>query len=81
MYSDIMNVLKSTDAEITFIKKDGTTRVMKCTLREEAITPYEKKTERVRTVNENVLSVWDLEANSWRSINKDTITGVKEIVG
>lgn len=81
MYSDIMNVLKSTDAEITFIKKDGTTRVMKCTLRESAITPYEKKTERVRTVNENVLSVWDLEANSWRSINKDTITGVKEIVG
>jgi len=72
-----MTVLKSADAEITFIKKDGTTRVMKCTLREDAITPYEKKTERVRTVNENVLSVWDLEANSWRSINKDTIIGVK----
>lgn len=78
MYSDnIMTVLKSADAEITFTKKDGTTRVMKCTLREDAITPYEKKTDRVKAVNENVLSVWDLEANSWRSINKDTITSVK----
>ena len=74
---NIMTVLKSADAEITFTKKDGTTRVMKCTLREDAITPYEKKTDRVKNVNENVLSVWDLEAGSWRSINKDTITDVK----
>lgn len=46
---------------------------MKCTLKEEFIQQYEKKTERVRKENEDVLSVWDLDNNGWRSFRVDSI--------
>jgi hypothetical protein len=73
----ISSLLKACDATIKFTKKDGTERVMKCTLRENAITPYEKKTDRVKKDNDDVLSVWDLELNSWRSINVNSILTVE----
>ena len=69
--------LKSADADITFTKKDGTERVMKCTLRESVAIPYEKKTDRTREGQLNILPVWDLEADGWRSVNLDTIKDVK----
>jgi hypothetical protein len=70
---ELIQRLKQYTVTIEFKKKDGTERVMKCTLREELIQPYEKKTERVKPVNANVLPVWDVEKNSWRSIRLDTI--------
>lgn len=70
-------LLKSSDAEVTFTKKDGSDRIMKCTLRESVAIPYEKKTERTREGKVNILPVWDLEADAWRSINIDTIKEVK----
>ena len=70
-------LLRENYAEITFTKKDGTTRVMKCTLREGEAIPYEKKTDRTRDPKDNILPVWDLEAAAWRSINVDTIEEVK----
>jgi hypothetical protein len=69
--------LRARDAEITFTKKDGTERIMKCTLREDVAIPYEKKTDRTREGIENILPVWDLEANGWRSVNIETIKDVK----
>jgi len=50
---------------------------MKCTLREDVAIPYEKKTDRTREGKENILPVWDLEADSWRSVNIETIKDVK----
>jgi hypothetical protein len=58
---------------VTFTKSDGTEREMKCTLKEEFIQQYEKKTDRVRKENEDVLSVWDLDNNGWRSFRVDSI--------
>ena len=58
---------------MTFTKSDGTEREMKCTLKEEFIQQYEKKTDRVRKENEDVLSVWDLDNNGWRSFRVDSI--------
>jgi hypothetical protein len=49
---------------------------MKCTLREAVAIPYEKKTERTREGIPNILPVWDLEADGWRSVNIDTIKEV-----
>lgn len=69
--------LKSQYADITFVKKDGTKRVMKCTLIESVAIPYEKKTDRTREGKENILPVWDLEANGWRSVNTETIEDVR----
>lgn len=74
--AELTKALSEQNAEITFTKKDGTDRLMKCTLREAVAIPYEKKTERTREGIPNILPVWDLEADGWRSVNIDTIKEV-----
>ena len=70
----IKAVLLNAPCVVTFTKKDGTSRVMKCTLQEGIAIPYEKKTDRTRDGVEEILPVWDLEADAWRSINVATMT-------
>jgi hypothetical protein len=72
----LVSHLKYGPVELTFIKKDGTLRVMNCTLQDAAIPVYEKKTERVRTQSDETLSVVDLEKNEWRSFRFDSIKQV-----
>jgi hypothetical protein len=62
---------------ISFVKLDGTLRKMRCTLREE----YLPKRENSRLLsesreNQNVLPVWDLEANEWRAFHKDRVVAI-----
>lgn len=73
----VANLLRTSDASVTFIKKDGTERVMRCTLRADVAIPYEKKTDRVREAKEDILPVWDLEAGAWRSITISTIQAIE----
>lgn len=73
----IANLLRRVDAVVTFIKKDGTERAMKCTLREGVAIPYEKKTERTREAKDDILPVWDLEANGWRSVTVSAIQTIE----
>jgi hypothetical protein len=46
---------------------------MVCTLKDSIIVPHEKKTDRVKTENNNVMAVWDAEKNAWRSFKIDSI--------
>jgi hypothetical protein len=71
--------LRDSDLSISFVKKDGSLRVMKCTLRTDAVIPHEKKTDRVREAKDHLLSVWDLDAGAWRSINIETIESVEHL--
>ena len=75
--AELTKALSVQNAEILFTKKDGSERVMKCTLRSGVAIPYEKKTDRTREGQPNILPVWDLEADGWRSVNIDTIKDVK----
>ena len=77
----VTGVLKRETATLTFQKKDGTMRVMKASLREEDMPSYEKKTETVRKINEEVLSVVDLEKNEWRSFRFDSIKKIEFSLG
>lgn len=61
---------------IVFKKKDGTEREMKCTLKPDLVKEYEKKTERNKTLNEEVCPVFDLDKQEWRSFRYDSITQV-----
>lgn len=74
--AELQQALSKLNADITFTKKDGTLRVMKCTLRSDVVVPYEKKTDIVREGKDNIMPVWDLEAEAWRSVNMDTIKEV-----
>lgn len=67
------DLLKRKIVQIKFKKKDGTERVMKCTLREDVVPVYEKKTERVKKTNDGVLAVWDLEKDSFRSFKLESL--------
>lgn len=70
---DLNNLLKRKILKITFKKKDGSERIMKCTLLEDMVPFYEKKTERVKKVNEDVLAVWDLDKDAFRSFKLDSV--------
>ena len=77
----ISGVLKNETAILTFKKKDGTMRVMKASLRESDMPTFEKKTDRTRKENTEVLSVVDLEKKEWRSFRYDSIQKVEFSIG
>jgi hypothetical protein len=77
----ITGILKQETATLTFQKKDGTMRVMKASLREDHMPVFEKKTDTVRKVNDEVLSVVDLEKNEWRSFRFDSIRKIEFSLG
>ena len=78
--SELQTQLQSEILEVTFTKVNGDKRVMNCTLMEEILPSNitENKTE--KKVNETILSVWDVDANGWRSFRMDTVTQVRQIV-
>jgi hypothetical protein len=63
--------------EVTFTKKDGTERVMNCTL----IEDYLPETTGVgKAASLDAVSVYDVEVEDWRSFRWDSIKTVKVIV-
>ena len=73
---ELVDLLKQTICTVVFTKKDGTERVMRCTLLENHVKPYEKKTDKVKQPNPNVVHAWDIESNGWRSFNFDSVKEV-----
>ncbi len=58
---------------VRFTKKNGDERTMKCTLLSEYL-PQQKDIEEISTKeNSNLLAVWDVEANGWRSFRIDSV--------
>lgn len=62
--------------EIVFNKQDGSQRTMRCTLNAELTKSYEKKTDKTKTISEDVLPVYDLDKDGWRSFRYDSIVSV-----
>jgi len=60
-------LLKENEVTITFTKKDGSERVMLCTLKPEHLPVREEIKESTRKHSENNVSVWDLNAKGRRS--------------
>jgi hypothetical protein len=77
----LTGLLKTNTVGLTFKKKDDTIREMKCTLIESMLPVIEKKTDRVRKENKDVLSILDLEKNEWRSCRYDSIEAVSFNLG
>lgn len=75
--TDIRETLKENVAMVTFTKKDGTERVMKATLKEEFLPASTSTTESARKVNPEVLPVFDLDNNAWRSFRLDSVKNVE----
>jgi hypothetical protein len=75
----IVETLKNNVCEITFTKVNGEVRVMPCTLREDIVPVYERKTPvKEATAKESAtLSVWCTDKAAWRSFRVDSVTDFK----
>jgi hypothetical protein len=62
---------------VTFDKRDGSLREMRCTLQPDLLPPQLlQENETPRKENLEVLSVWDIESHGWRSFRMDSIKSI-----
>lgn len=71
---EFKRILQENEVVVTFIKKDGSERVMRATLVDSKI-PNDKKPKGTskRKIPDTVLPVWSVEDEGWRSIPLDRI--------
>ena len=62
---------------ITFIKKDGSERLMQCTLSESKIPSEFAPKGSEKAKSDEVLPVFDVENDGWRSFRWDSITKIE----
>ena len=70
----LTGMLEQSIVEVTFTKKDGTERVMNCTLLEDYLP---ETTGAGRSAGSDALAVFDVDADGWRSFRWDSINAVK----
>ena len=68
-------LLKSEIVTVTFIKKDSTERIMRCTLHENKLPSVDRRDE--RQTSNTAISVWDLDIEAWRSFRFDSIRTIQ----
>ena len=78
--ADLKNLLEQNVVLVDFTKLNGDKRIMTCTLRED-IKPAATKDDaisqkKVRETSDAVVSVWDVNAQGWRSFRYERINAV-----
>lgn len=78
----IHGVLKVTTVKITFTKKDGTERVMNCTLDPKVLPLVEThQQKREQDKPKDYIAVYDTEAKGWRSFVTKSVKSFEFIMG
>ncbi len=73
----LLGLLREQNVTVTFVKKDGSERIMTCTLLENKI-PSEKLPKSEKKVkNSDSVAVFDLEKQEWRSFRFDSIKKIE----
>lgn len=74
---DLKETFSKGIATVVFTKTDGTERVMKGTLLAEYLPnkEFDDSTDEAaeRKQNDNILAIWDIDNNGWRSFRIDSI--------
>jgi hypothetical protein len=80
---ELKEILSNTVSTVVFTKIDGTERELKCTLLPEylpaksVVEGQQLLTESLpRKENPDILAVWDMERNGWRSFRTDSVKAV-----
>ena len=72
--NELLEMLRKSPLEIVFTKVNGDERIMKCSLQEKYLPEFkEQLTEKKKEENLDIIHVWDIVANGWRSIRCDSI--------
>jgi hypothetical protein len=77
--NELSEMLRAGKIEVSFIKKDGSGRVMNCTLMEKYLPPLMEDAEITTKDNPDVLVVWDIDNSGWRSFRINSIVNVKVV--
>lgn len=78
--ADIHSMLVENTCEVTFIKVDGTERVMTCTLRPDVLPPQTLTEDAAaKEPNPYTISVWDVNAAGWRSFRVANVRFVRVV--
>jgi len=78
-YNEIKSMLNDYECMIDFVKVNGETRSMKCTLREDLMTignTFIKEDISEAETNLNIITVWSTENNAWRAMRTMNIQKV-----
>ena len=85
--SDIISMLKTNVCDVHFTKVNGEERLMRCTLNEDRLpasvkSQLQQQDERHEqpAFKDNVVPVWDLEKEGWRSFRVDSVIGVQTVL-
>jgi hypothetical protein len=73
----LRTLLHEREVGITFIKKDGSERLMWCTLSESKIPSEFAPKGSEKAKSDEVLPVFDVENAGWRSFRWDSITNIE----
>jgi len=74
----LLNFLSTHVAEVTFTKVNGETRTMPCTLMPDVLPPQQlREFRRTRLYNPEVIAVWCLDREAWRSFRVMNITNIE----
>lgn len=76
MRERLVERLKEKILNIKFLKKDGTERILKGTLKQEFLLPIKGTSKKPE--NPNVVCCVDVEKNEWRSFRLDSIIEIWE---
>jgi hypothetical protein len=88
--SFMKGILQSGPALVEFVKADGSTRVMNCTLSEEHGAIYKmnesrevpvEQAHKPPKVNNDVCKIWDIDQNAWRSFRWDRLKRIEFSIG
>lgn len=71
-----IDALKKNVCKVVFIKKDKSKRTLNCTLNPSKLAvvgAFSGKTHRQHIQNDDVISVWDLDNDGWRSFTIENV--------
>jgi hypothetical protein len=71
-FDQLLRDLQNHTVKITFTKKDGTERLMRCTLQPQVVSLLVTG-QGTSNPNPEVIPVWDLDKSAWRSFNRNSI--------
>lgn len=71
--NQLINELAAGPVVVTFTKKDGTERVMPCTINKQIISARKPGASSDYSLYGDLLTVFDLELNEWRSFSLSAV--------
>ena len=75
---DLLKLLTENICVVDFVKVNGETRSMPCTLRPDIVPPVVvKEGKEPKKHNENTLNVWCVDKNAWRSFKLENLISVE----